>query len=288
MSVPIAADKRIAPGPGRSGSDWGKHLVIVGLLAIQLFPVYMMAHISFKDNQQFLASPWLPDAPSQWHWENWRFAIHLIVPYLANTIFVAVLATAGALVLAVLGAYFFARYRMPGGAMLFLAFMVLMMMPSIANLVPLFSLLKRMSLLNTLWALIIVGMAGAQAFCIFVLRNFIEEIPRDLFEAAEIDGASHLAQIRNIVIPMSLPVIGTLAIVMFLENWNSFVLPLVILRDPELFPVGVGLIYLEGEYVKQWGHIMAAFSVASLPLIIMFLFTMRWFVKGLAAGAVKG
>jgi len=122
----------------------------------------------------------------------------------------------------------------------------------------------------------------------YVLRNFIEDIPKDLFEAAEIDGASHFHQIRNVVIPMSGSIIGTLAILNFLNTWNDFLMPLIVLRDPQLFTIGVGLIYLDGEYVKPWGQIMAAFFVASLPLIIIFFFMMKLFIRGLSAGAVKG
>jgi len=143
-------------------------------------------------------------------------------------------------------------------------------------------------MLNTLWALILLGVAGGQVFNIFVLRNFIDDLPRDLFEAAEIDGASHLQQVLTIVIPMSGPIIGTLAILSFLGIWNDFLMPFIVLRDPGLFTVGVGLIYLDGEYVKQWGEIMAAYFVASIPLIVLFLFTMRLFVRGLSAGALKG
>jgi ABC-type glycerol-3-phosphate transport system permease component len=158
----------------------------------------------------------------------------------------------------------------------------------VANIVPLFVLLKSMNLLNTLVALMLVGIAGAQVFTIFVLRNFIEDLPKDLFEAAEMDGASHLQQLRHVVVPMSMPIIGTLSILSFLRRWNEFLLPLIILRDQELFTLGVGLIYLDGEYVKQWGQIMAAYFVASVPLIIIFLFTMRLFVRGLSQGAIKG
>jgi len=265
-----------------------KHLVVVAILAIEFLPFYMMLQISVKDNQLFLANPWFPSAPSTWVLGNFRFAFDLIVPFVANTVFVATCATVGGLFFAILGAYFFARYRMPFSNVLWAAFMVLMLLPTIVNIVPLFSLLKQMNLLNTLLALIVLGVAGTQVFAIYVLRNFIEEIPKDLFEAAEIDGASHLGQIIHVVIPMSGPIIGTLAILKFLGSWNDYLMPLIILRDPQLFTIGVGLVYLDGEYIKQWGQIMAAFLVASVPLIIMFLFCMKLFVRGLSSGAVKG
>jgi multiple sugar transport system permease protein len=268
--------------------DWVKHLFILFFISIELFPLYMMFQVSFKDNSTFIRQPWLPTNPLTWHWENWNFAFHLILPYIANTVFVAVTGTVCSLFLAILGAYFFARHKMPGSGFLWAAFLALMLMPSVVNITPLFMLLKSLKLLNTLWALVFVGVAGGQVFSIFVLRNFIEDLPRDLFEAAEMDGASHLQQVFNVVIPMSGPIIGTLAILSFLGMWNDFLMPLIVLRDKELFTLGVGLIYLDGEYVKQWGQIMAAYFVASIPLIIVFLFTMRLFVRGLSAGAIKG
>jgi len=270
------------------GGDRLKHWIILLILAVELLPFYMMVQISVKDNRMFLANPWLPGAPGLWHWDNFLYAFGVIVPYVANTVFVATLATACGLFFALLGAYFFARYEMPLGRVLWAAFLLLMLLPGVANIVPLFALLKEMRLLNTLWALIIIGMAGMQVFAIYVLRNFIEEIPSSLFEAAEMDGASHFQQLVRIVIPLSGPIIGTLAILKFLGAWNDFLMPLIVLRDPELFTIGVGLIYLDGEYVKHWGRIMAAFLVASLPLIITFLLAMKLFVRGLSSGAVKG
>ena len=268
--------------------DWPKHLIIGIILAIELLPLYMMWQISFKDNAGFIQNPWLPANPLDWKWANYAFAAKLILPYVANTVFVAVSGTVLSLALALFGAYFFARYKMPFSSLLWSAFMVLMLLPGIANIVPLFSLLKDLSLLNTLYALIVVGIAGGQVFNIFVLRGFIEDIPKDLFEAAEMDGAGHFQQIVNIVVPMSGSILGTLAILAFLGKWNEFLLPLIVLRDKELSTLGVGLIYLDGEYVKQWGQIMAAYFLAAIPLIILFLFTMRLFVKGLSQGAIKG
>lgn len=280
MSTPATAVRR--------SPDWPKHAVILLVLALELLPLYMMLQISFKDNATFLDNTWLPSPPPDWQWGNYLYAIRLILPYVANTVVVAVTATVAGLAISICGAYFFARYKMPGSGFLWSAFLLLMLMPGVANIVPLFTVLKSLNLLNTLWALIVLGAAGSLVFFIYVLRNFIEEIPKDLFEAAEIDGASHLQQIWNIVIPMSGSIIGTLAILCFLGTWNDFLMPLIVLRDPELFTIGVGLIYLDGEYVKQWGRIMASFFTASLPLIIIFLFTMKLFIRGLSAGAVKG
>jgi multiple sugar transport system permease protein len=292
MSRPDAGIRHGATAPAavsaNGRSDRSKHAIIWLFVLIELFPLYMMLQVSFKDNAGFLHNPWLPTAPSAWHWENWSHAFRLILPYVANTMLVAASGTVASLALAVLAAYFFARYRMPFSGVLWSAFIMLMLLPGVANIVPLFMLLKSFSLLNTLWALIIVGVAGAQVFNIFVLRNFIEELPKDLFEAAEIDGASHWQQIVNIVLPLSGSILGTLGVLAFLAKWNEFLLPLIVLRDKELYTLGVGLIYLDGEYVKQWGQIMAAYVIASLPLMVIFLFCMRLFVRGLSQGAIKG
>jgi len=268
--------------------DFWKHIAIVALLALELFPFYMMLQISFKDNKSFVQNTWLPSLPTEWIWKNYWDAMQLLLPSISNSMVVSVSATLGTLFFALLGAYFFARYKMPFSGALWSGYLILMLLPGVANIVPLFALLKSMNLLNTLLALIILGAAGGQVFCIYVLRNFIEEIPKDLFEAAEMDGASHFNQLWNIVVPMSGPILGTLAILQFLGNWNEFLMPLILLRDPQLFTIGVGLIYLDGEYVKDWGNIMAAFTVASIPLVVIFLFTMRLFVQGLSSGAVKG
>ncbi|MBT6148029.1 MAG: carbohydrate ABC transporter permease, partial [Gemmatimonadetes bacterium] len=185
-------------------------------------------------------------------------------------------------------AFFFARYRLPGRSVLWYFFLILMLMPGVANLVPLFVLLRDLNLLNSLWALIVVGVSGAQVIQIFILRNFIEEIPQDLFDAAEVDGAGPVSQIVNIVLPMSGAVISTLAILQFIGVWNDFLLPFLVLRDDSMLTLAAGLIKLDAEYVKRWGEMMAGYTIASIPLVLIFLFTMRLFVRGISAGAVKG
>jgi multiple sugar transport system permease protein len=223
-----------------------------------------------------------------WHWENWTVAWDTVGTYIFNTIVVAVTAVVLALFCSIAAGFFFARYRMPGTTFLWYFFLVLMLMPGVANLVPLFILLRDMNLINSLLALVILGISGAQVVQIFILRNFIEEIPQDMFDAADVDGASPFRQVLYIVLPMSGSVISTLAILQFISVWNDFLLPFIVIRDDSLLTLAAGLIKLDGEYVKQWGEMMAGYSIASLPLVLIFLFTMRLFVRGIAAGAVKG
>jgi ABC-type glycerol-3-phosphate transport system permease component len=263
-----------------------KHALVGGVLLFALFPLFMMLSISLKDNAQFYSQPIGLQAP--FHTENWHQAWAIVKEYIANSLVVTIASTFLGVSGALCGAYFFARLRMPGSRMLWALLVLLLMMPTISNLVPLFVLLKNLSLLNSLWALVLVGSAGMQALSIFILRGFVEQIPNDLFEAAEIDGASHFQQFWTIVVPLSGPIIGTVAVQCFLQSWNEFIVPLIVLRDTDLYTVTLGLLRLDGEYLKQWGVLMAAYAIGSIPVIILFVFTMRLFIRGMTEGAVKG
>ena len=263
-----------------------KHAFIWFVLATAFLPLYLMVIVSFKDNTQFYFAPTVLTHPV--HWSNWAEAWRLVSPTVANSIFLSGAATIFIVLFGLAGAYFFGRLKVPGSTFLWNALLLLMMMPMIANLVPLFILLRDMNLLNTLTALILVGASGGQAFAIFVLRNFIGDIPQDLFEAAEIDGANHFKQLMMVVIPLSGPIMGTVAVMQFLGLWNDFVTPLIIIREQARLPVTVQLIRMAGEYIKIWGPLMAGYAIASIPVIVLFVFSMKLFIKGLTEGAVKG
>lgn len=267
-------------------AEIGKHLFILFILSMAFLPLYIMVAISGKDGAQFVAHPFSFTFP--FHWENFTHAWSMVSDYIFNTIFICVTSAILTFVLSVNAAFFFARYRMPGHKFLWYFFLILMLMPGVANLVPLFMLLKNLSLLNTFWALMVVYVTGGQVVQIYILRNFIEDIPQDLFDAAEVDGASPLKQVYHIVLPMSGSVLSTLGILQFIGLWNDYILPLIVMRDDSMLTMAVGLVRMDGEYVKDWGSLMAGFTIASIPMVLIFLFTMRMFVKGLAAGAVKG
>jgi len=263
-----------------------KHAAIWIVLAFAFLPLYLMIIVSLKSNTQFYDAPARLTEP--YHWENWKSAWESVTPTVANSMYISVSSTVLTLVFALGAAYFFARLRMPASGFLWNAILVLMMMPTIANLVPLFCLLRDMSLTNTLSALIIVGASAGQVFAIFVLRQFVQDIPQDLFEAAEIDGASHFAQVWNVVLPLSGPIIGTVGVMQFIASWNDFVLPLILIRDHARLPVMVELLRMAGEYIKFWGPLMAGYTIASIPIIILFIFSMKLFIRGLTEGAIKG
>ena len=253
---------------------------------IRVFPALRNDSNQFQTNTQFLNNPFGVTFPL--HLENWSFGWQVIKGYIANSIFVSTIGVFGTLITALLSAYVFARYDFPGKNVLWYLLLGLLFMPGIMNLVPLFILMKDLNLLNSLLGLSLLYTVGGQVFCVFVLRNFIEEIPQDLFEAAQVDGAGPIKQIINIVVPMSGSILATLAILRFLGCWNDFITPLVFISDEYKQLIPVGLMRLDGEYVKMWGQMMAGFSIAAIPLVLIFLFTMRLFVKGLSAGAVKG
>lgn len=263
-----------------------KHAWIWTVLAFAFLPLYLMVVVSLKNNEQFYLAPAALTFPL--HPENWRTAWDMVTPTVANSLFISISSTLLTLGLGLAGAYFFARLRVPGHGLLWNALLLMMMMPAIANLVPLFTLLRDLNLLNTLTALIVVGASGGQIFAIFVLRNFIQDTPQDLFEAAEIDGASHFQQLLHVVVPLSGPILGTVGVMHFISAWNDFVLPLIVMRDHARLPVMVQLVRMAGEYIKLWGPLMAGYAIASIPIIILFIFSMKLFIRGLTEGAVKG
>ncbi len=272
--------------------SWGrslrvlKHAAIIAVICIAFLPIYLMTIVSLKDNDQFYSSPAVLTQPL--HWENWSAAFEAITPCLSNSVVISVASTILTLFVALSASYFFARYRMPLSGFLWNAILVLMMMPSVANLIPLFRLLRDLNMLNTLSALVVVGTSGGQIFAIFVLRSFVEDIPKDLFEAAEMDGASQLQQMMMIVVPLAGPILGTVGVKHDIGQWNDFVLPHIVMRDHARLPVLVELIRMSGEYIKLWGPLMAGYAMASIPVIILFVFTMKLFSRGLTEGGVKG
>jgi ABC-type glycerol-3-phosphate transport system permease component len=270
-------------------SEFPKYALVVFVLATAFYPLFIMLVVSFKTNTQYQQNPWFFDAPGEWQLQNWVAAWDIVETYIANSVVTTVGATVLSMIMVILTGYVLGRHNFIGRNAVYYTIIASMFLPgTAATLVTMFWLIKQMGMVNSLWAIVIVGAAGGQVAGIFLLTEFVKDIPKELFESAEIDGAGHIKQILNVVLPLSGPILATIAIMKFLGIWNNTMLPLVVLRDDEKLTLTVGLLFLEGEYVKQWGEMMAGYTIASIPLVLLFVFTMRWFVRGLAAGAIKG
>jgi multiple sugar transport system permease protein/raffinose/stachyose/melibiose transport system permease protein len=267
--------------------DLPLHLFLIVLGIITFYPLVFTLFTSFKDNSQFYSTFWGPALPL--HWSNYSDAWRQLYPVLINTIFVGVISAAGTIFLASLSAYVFARHRFPGHDLLFYAIIALLMIPSVLTLIPLFLLVKDLALLNTYWVLILPYIAGGQAFAIFVLRSFIASQPEEIFESARIDGAGEFTIYQRIALPMAKPILGTLAILALLSTWNDYIWPSVTLRNPELWTISLKLVSFSSQWasLQQYGPMFAGYVIASIPLLILFMFTMRLFIEGLASGAIK-
>ncbi|OAS82841.1 MULTISPECIES: carbohydrate ABC transporter permease [Metabacillus] len=267
--------------------DLWSHLLLILLAFVALYPFFYMIITSFKTNGQFYSNFFGITFPL--HFENYATAWEAIGGYIFNSVFIGVASVIIIIATSALAGYSFARLRYKGKNFLYMSVVALLMIPGLLTLIPLFLLIKSFGLLDSYLGLIIAFAAGGQAFTIFVFRQSFASLPEELFEAARIDGCGELRVFWQIVLPLSKPIIGTMAIWNLLAIWNEYMMPLVLMSNPDKFPITVGLIQFESQFVSQtlYGPMFAGYTIASLPLLILFLFTMRLFMKGLTSGAVK-
>lgn len=263
------------------------YTLLIFIIFLMLAQVAILFIMSGKDNSQLLTSPLLPTLP--FHWENFTRAWNLgIKSYLGNSIFLSAAIVFGDIFFSVITAYVFARYRFPGKALIFSLILALMMIPGILTLVPRYLLIRDLRLLNTFWAVILPAILGANAFQIIIMRTFFEGLPEELYESARIDGAGHWTLLAKITLPLSVPIISSMAILRFNGAWNDLIWPLLVLNRDELRPLSVGLVLLStSSSAPQIGVQMAGSVIASIPMIIIFLIGMRAFIDGLSTGAIK-
>jgi len=258
-------------------------LVAVGLTFL---PFVVMVLTSFKSVPQFYRNFWGLSLPLCW--ANYADGWQTVRPYLLNSVLVSSASVAGVLVLSCLTAYVFARFTFPGRGALFLILLAVLMVPGVLTLVPAFMVVRKLGLLNSHWALILPYVSGGQVFAIFLLRSCFEAIPRDLFDAATVDGSSELRIFWHVVLPLSRPMLGVVAIMNLLWTWNEFMWPFVTLNDARKFVLPVGLLaYNTSLYGSQYPALFAGYVLASVPLLVLFACTTKAFIRGMTSGALK-
>jgi multiple sugar transport system permease protein len=269
----------------------GDRLVLYALALIAFVilagPLLWMLSSALKTRTEVLANPpsVLPDDPQ---WANFSDGFEQVpfARYLLNSAIVATVVTVVALLFHSMAAYSLARLRYPGRNVIFVAILSTLMVPFTVIVVPLFIIVDWLGWVDTYWGLIVPMIP--HAFGIFLLRQFYLSLPRELEEAAIVDGASLMRVYWSIVLPLSRPILAALGIFFFLANWNNFLWPLVVTQDQSLWVVQLGIQQFTGEHGSQYQLIMAASTLAALPTLLLFFVLQKRLVEGIKLTGLKG
>src|ERR1041385_1375098 len=268
-----------------------KYTVLVPALLATLAPVYWLITISFKrEIDQFAVPPkWFSFSPTFEHYAD-AFLTRSFGQYLLNSWIVAVASTICALVIGTLAAYALARFRLPAKMDQKLALWILStrMFPAIVTVVPLFLIMRDVRLVNTRLSLVIVYTAFNLPFVVWMMRGFFAEVPRDLEEAAMVDGDSRLGAFLRVVLPLVAPGLAATAVFCLIVSWNEFLFALVFTQTDDAMTLPVGIAGRVTQYGIKWGAMSAAAVVAIVPILAFALAVQKYLVRGLSLGAVKG
>lgn len=260
-------------------------LLIVGSVAM-LLPFFWMVSTSFKTPLEALRFPptWFP---SVWQISNYAEVFRQIPfwRYLANTVLITAASLLGIFLTGIPAAYAFARFRFPGREILFMGFLALMMIPLPVYLVPSYMILFKLGWIDTYAAMIVPWIVNI--FSIFLLRQHIKQLPQDLFDAARIDGCSELWTLLRIVLPLCRAPLATIAVFNTISSWNSFFWPLIVTNSDRIRPLQVGLAYFSREQSTNYTLLMAATTMAIIPLIILFFAAQKQIIQSQARAGLK-
>ncbi len=261
-------------------------LLLVVLAVLMIFPLYWIITGSFKDARTInSATPvWFPVNPTT---DNYtRLFERPAGIWMFNTVFMCVMSMLLTCVAAAMGGYALAKKRFTGRVVLFSVFVCAMALPKQVILIPLLKEMAFLNLHNTLWAVIFPTVGWP--FGVFLMKQFSENIPCEMLEAARIDGAGEARTFVNIVFPMIKPGVGALAIFTFITAWNDYFLQLIMLNDMDVLTISLGIAKLQSELSTDYGLIMAGAALGSVPIILIFLMFQKFFTRGITMGAVKG
>jgi multiple sugar transport system permease protein len=275
---------------GPLARQWLSTLIVAAVAVAFAFPVYFMVSSAFKAENEILAIP-IHIVPYEFAGlDEFRHAMEIapLANYVWNSALVAFVNVVCTLLFSAMAGYGFAKFDLPFKNFLFFFVISTMMIPQQILVVPLFVEIKYLGWVNTYWGLIAPGLMNA--FGVFMMRQFIAEVPNEIIEAGRADGAGEIQIFVILVLPLLLPALASLAIVIFIWSWGNFLWPLVAVSDEKLAVLAVGITNYTQPYQRQpmWGAAMAAATLATLPVLIVFLAFQRHFVKGITAAATKG
>jgi ABC-type glycerol-3-phosphate transport system permease component len=296
------ASKAVAAAPARSDAEARRRATTVALSYAALivcgmlfcFPFFWTISTSLKTGIETRAVPpiFLPESPQWWNYVD-VWSAQPLARWLGNSIFIIVATVPGSILSATLVSYAFARFDYPGRDFFFMVMLSTLMLPYEVTLIPQYIIYQKyFGWVNTYWPLIIPSWVGGGAFTIFLLRQFLMTIPRDLDDAARVDGANSWTILWRILVPLCRPALATVAILAFLREWNDFLGPFVYLNTPELFTMALGLRLFqtlpESTQEPKTHLLMTATIIMSLPAILLFFSCQRVFVRGIVMSGLKG
>lgn len=265
----------------------GLHILLIAGSLIMLLPFFWMVSTSFKQPNELFTYPptWIPE---NLEWSNYEDAMTSMPfdRFYFNSVFVASTVTIIQILTSSLAAFAFARLRFKGRDTIFTLYIAALMIPFPVLLIPNFIIVNRLDWLNTYWALIVPP--AFSAFSTFLLRQHFKTLPLDLDESARIDGATSLRIWWSIILPLSKTAIAAISILIFLGSWNDFLWPLVVTNSDSMQTVPVGLNSFQGQYSVKWNLLMAAAVVAMLPVITIYAFAQKWFIRGITMSGMGG
>jgi len=269
----------------------GIYLILVLGAVTMVAPLMWMLSISLKEPSAVFSyqKVWWHDwVPVTFVWQNYVKAWHAVpfAQFYLNSIIVVVLTTAGQVATSAMAAYAFARLRFPGRDRIFFFYLGTMMIPGAVTMIPVFILLRWLGWIDTFKAMILPGIFTA--YGTFMLRQFFLTLPKDLEDAAMIDGCSYFGIFWRILLPLSKPALATLTIFTFMGSWMNFMWPLIVMNSESKFPLPVGLAYFQTLHRTDWTLLMAGSMMMILPIVIVFIFGQRYFVEGIKLTGIKG
>lgn len=264
------------------------YILVIVLSCVFILPFLWMMLTSLKSMEEIYKSP--PTIlPSSIFWENYVMAVTKMpfVRYFINTVVITVLTVFGTVVSSSLVAYSMAKIKWNGAKYLFPFIVGTMMIPSQVTMIPLYIVFSRMELVGTIAPLVLPAFLG-NAYYIFLLRQFFKTIPDSYIESATIDGATHLTIFFRIMLPLCKPAIVSVAIFTFLSAWSDFFNPMLYLNDADKYTISLGLQAFMQTHFVEWGPLMAASAIFTVPIIILFFFAQRYFIEGITVTGLKG
>lgn len=261
------------------------HAALLAGAFVVIVPYLWMFTTSLKPLKQTFTPPYL--IPLSFHWENYRVAWEAAPfgRYYLNSLIMAACIVGGQVVAGSMAAYAFDRLDFPFKETLFFLFLGTMMIPWPVLLIPSYLLVQWFGWLDSYQALIVPRLVSA--FGIFLMRQYFRTLPRDLDDAAMIDGCGPLGVLFRVLLPVSRPALAALGLFAFLFAWNDFVWPLIVTTNPDMLTIQVGLAFFSGKYGTQWVYLMAGTVTATLPVLLLFVLAQRWIIQGITMGAVN-